>query len=144
LAFPEWRRPTLRRLHERHPQVRRLEAPEEPLGWNNSTPIKGNLADEITELKWQPGEDIRISASPTLVRSLLQEDLLVERGLMVHPIVVGSSRRLFEGGVYRKALELVDSKAFGTGVLYLTYLPAGARPRSIEGSDARPTRRLSE
>ena len=138
MAFPEWRRPTLRRLHERHPQVRRLEAPEEPLGWNNSTPIKGNLADEITELKWQPGEDIGISASPTLVRSLLQEDLLVERGLMVHPIVVGSSRRLFEGGVYRKALELVDSKAFGTGVLYLTYLPTGRRTTEIDRGFRRP------
>jgi dihydrofolate reductase len=97
---------------------------EDPLGWNNSTPIKGNLADEITELKRQPGEDIGVSNSPTLVRSLLQEDLLDELRLTVHPVVVGSGKRLFEGGVDRKALELVDSKTFGRGVIYLTYRPA--------------------
>jgi dihydrofolate reductase len=54
----------------------------------------------------------------------LQEDFLDELGLMVHPIVVGSGKRLCEGGVDRKALELVDSKPFGTGVRYLTYRPA--------------------
>ncbi len=97
---------------------------EEPLEWNNSTLIKGNLTEGITELKRQPGKDIGISGSGILVRSLLQEDLLDELRLMVHPVVVGSGKRLFEDGGDRKALELVDSKTFGTGVLYLTYRPA--------------------
>src|ERR687891_1127775 len=94
---------------------------EEPLEWQNSTLIGDNVAEEISRLKEQPGKDISISGSPTLVRSLLEEDLLDELRLMVHPIVVGSGKRLFEDGGDQKALELVDSKAFGTGVLYLTY-----------------------
>jgi dihydrofolate reductase len=102
---------------------------QEPLEWNNSTLIKGNLTEGITELKRQPGKDIGISGSGILVRSLLQEDLLDELRLMVHPVVVGSGKRLFEDGGDRKALELVDSKTFGTGVLYLTYRPARDRNR---------------
>ena len=97
---------------------------EEPLEWQNSTLIGDNVAEEISRLKEQPGKDISISGSPTLVRSLLQEDLLDELRLMVHPIVVGSGKRLFEDGVDQKALELLDSETFSTGVLYLTYQPA--------------------
>ena len=96
---------------------------EEPLEWNNSTLIGDNVAEEISRLKEQPGKDISISGSPTLVRSLLEEDLLDELRLMVHPIVVGSGKRLFEGGGDQKALRLVDSKTFSTGVVYLTYQP---------------------
>ena len=97
---------------------------EEPLEWQNSTLIGDNVAEEISRLKEQPGKDISISGSPTLVRSLLQENLLDELRLMVHPIVMGSGKRLFEDGSDQKALELVDSKTFSTGVLYLTYQPA--------------------
>jgi len=97
---------------------------EEPLEWNNSALIKGEVAEEISKLKEQPGKDISISGSPTLVRSLLEEDLLDELRLMLHPIVVGSGKRLFEEGSDQKALELLDSKTFSTGVLYLTYQPA--------------------
>jgi dihydrofolate reductase len=97
---------------------------EEPLEWQNSTLIKGNIAEEIGKLKRQPGKDIVILGSSTLVRSLLRDDLLDELQLMVHPMVVGNGKRLFEDGGDQKALELVDSKTFGTGVLYLTYQPA--------------------
>ena len=93
--------------------------------WQNSTLIEGDVAEEITELKQQPGKDIAILGSGTLVRSLLQDDLLDELRLIIHPIVLGSGKRLFEDGGDQKALELVDSKTFGTGVLYLTYQPAG-------------------
>jgi dihydrofolate reductase len=97
---------------------------EEPLEWQNSTLIGDNVAEEISRLKEQPGKDISISGSPTLVRSLLQDGLLDELRLMLHPIVVGSGKRLFEDGVDQKALQLVDSETFSTGVLYLTYQPA--------------------
>ena len=100
------------------------ETLQEPLEWNNSTLIKDNVADEIAKLKQQPGKDISISGSGTLVRSLLADGLLDELRLIVHPIVLGSGKRLFEEGGDQKALELVDSKKFGTGVLYLTYRPA--------------------
>jgi dihydrofolate reductase len=99
---------------------------EEPLEWNNSTLIKDNVAEEINSLKQQPGKDISISGSGALVRSLLQDGLLDELRLMVHPVVVGSGKRLFEGESDQKALRLVDSKTFSTGVLYLTYQPAPA------------------
>ncbi|HET6658672.1 MAG TPA: dihydrofolate reductase family protein [Rubrobacter sp.] len=71
----------------------------------------------------QPGDDITILGSGTLVRSLLRDDLLDELRLMVHPVVLGSGKRLFEEGSDQKRLELVDSKTFGTGVLYLAYRP---------------------
>jgi dihydrofolate reductase len=96
---------------------------EGPLEWQNSTLITGNVAEEIAKLKQQPGKDIGIVGSGTLVRSLLRNDLLDELTLMVHPIVLGSGQRLFEDGGNQKALKLVDSKTFGTGVLYLTYQP---------------------
>ena len=92
--------------------------------WNNSTLIKDNIAEEITRLKQQPGKDIGISGSIALVQSLLRENLLDELRLMIHPVVVGNGKRLFENVGDQKALELVDSKTFGTGVLYLTYQPA--------------------
>ncbi|MCA1705831.1 MAG: dihydrofolate reductase family protein, partial [Actinobacteria bacterium] len=90
-----------------------------------STLIKGDVAEGIAELKRQPGKDITIIGSGDLVRSLLGDGLLDELRLMVHPVVLGAGKRLFEGGGDRKALELVDSRTFGTGVLYLTYRPAG-------------------
>ncbi len=97
---------------------------DEPLEWNNSTLIKGNVAEEIAGLKRQPGGNIGITGSATLVRSLLRDDLLDELALMVHPVVVGSGRRLFEEGGEPKGLKLVESKTFGTGVVSLTYEPA--------------------
>jgi dihydrofolate reductase len=97
---------------------------EEPLAWQNSTLIKGNVAEEVAKLKRQPGKDIGIVGSGTLVRSLLRDGLLDELTLMVHPIVVGRGKHLFDDGGDRKALKLVDLKTFGTGVLYLTYQPA--------------------
>ena len=99
----------------------------EPLGRDNSTLIKENVAEEIAGLKRQTGGDISISGSGSLVRSLLSEGLIDELRLMVHPVVVGSGKRLFEEGSERIALELVDSRIFSTGVVYLTYWPVSER-----------------
>ena len=96
---------------------------QEPLEWQNSTLIGDNVAEEISRLKEQPGKDISISGSGTLVQSLLRDGLIDELRLMVHPIVVGSGKRLFADEGDRKPLELVDSKTFSTGVVYLTYQP---------------------
>jgi dihydrofolate reductase len=97
---------------------------EEPLEWSNSTLIKESVAEEIEKLKNQLGKDIVISGSATLVRSLLSYGLLDELKLMIHPILVGGGKRLFEDEAETKPLELVDSKTFNTGVIYLTYRPA--------------------
>jgi dihydrofolate reductase len=95
----------------------------EKVEWQNSTLIEGDVA-EIGKLKQQSGKDIAILGSGALVRSLLHDDLLDELLLIVHPIILGSGKRLFEDGGDQKALKLVDSKTFSTGVLYLTYRPA--------------------
>jgi dihydrofolate reductase len=98
---------------------------EEPLEWNNSTLIKVDVAEGIAKLKRQPGKDITIIGSGALVRSLLRDGLLDELGLMVHPVVLGGGKRLFEDESDGKPLELVDSRTFESGVVYLTYRPAG-------------------
>ncbi len=97
----------------------------EEVEWNNSTLINENVAGEISRLKRQPGKDITTIGSGTLVHSLLQDGLLDELRLMVHPVILGSGRRLFKEGREPKSLELVDSRTFSTGVVSLTYRPAG-------------------
>jgi dihydrofolate reductase len=96
------------------------------LEWQNSRLLGGDLVAEITKLKQQPGKSISVSGSATLVRWLLRQSLLDELRLLVHPIVVGRGKRLFEGMDDRLPLKLLDSQTFSTGVLYLTYGPAGA------------------
>ena len=95
------------------------------LGWQPATLIRGNLAEELTKLKQQPGKDIQVIGSPTLIGSLLREGVLDELSLLVHPIMVGRGKRLFQGGDATVPLRLADSKTFSTGVLSLTYRPAG-------------------
>jgi dihydrofolate reductase len=97
---------------------------QEPLEWNNSTLIKGNVAEEVTRLKQQPGKDILVFGSGELVNTLMGHDLIDEYRLMVFPIVVGSGKRLFRDVGAQKALKLVETKMFSTGVVVLTYEPA--------------------
>ena len=97
---------------------------EEPLAWNNSTIISGNVAEEIARLKRQPGKDITMLGSGTLVRSLLRDGLLDELTLIVHPVVLGSGKRLFEDRSDARALMLASSRTFSTGVVSLAYRPA--------------------
>ncbi len=96
----------------------------ETVDWQNSTLIKGDVAAELTKLKQQPGKNISITGSGSLVRSLLRDGLLDELHLLVHPIVVGRGKRLFPDGTEQLPLELVAAKTFSTGVLSLTYQPA--------------------
>lgn len=103
-----------------------VSAPGDSTGWQNSTLIRGNVAEELTELKGQPGKDITITGSGTLVRPLLRDGLLDELRLLVHPIVVERGKRLFADGADLRALRLVDSKRFRTGVISLTYQPASS------------------
>ncbi|MBA2714219.1 MAG: dihydrofolate reductase family protein [Rubrobacteraceae bacterium] len=97
---------------------------QEPLEWNNSTLIQDDVAEKIAILKEQPGKYITITGSITLVQSLLKARLLDELQLMVHPVVLGGGRRLFESGGDQEVLELVDSKTFNSGVVSLTYRPS--------------------
>ena len=107
---------------------------EEPLAWSNSTLIKENVAEEIEKLKNRPGKDIVISGSGALVRSLLRYGVLDELKLMVHPILVGGGKRLFDEEAETKPLDLVDSKTFSTGVIYLTYRPVSEQAHDGQGT----------
>jgi dihydrofolate reductase len=94
--------------------------------WQNSTLLKGDLADELGAVKGGEGKNINISGSATLIRSLLHDGLLDELRLLVFPVVVGSGARLFEGYEDRLGLALAESKQFEGGVVSLVYRPAGA------------------
>lgn len=91
--------------------------------WEKPTLIKGNLAAEIGKLKQQPGKNIGVAGSSTLVESLLQADLLDQLTLMIHPVVVGHGKRLFKDGRSLKRLRLVESTTTPTGVVIATYQP---------------------
>lgn len=88
--------------------------------WENSSLIRADAA-KITRLKEQPGQNIGISGSPTLVAWLLGQGLLDELDLLLFPVVVGHGQRLFDGEVGQAALTLAHSEAFGTGVVRLAY-----------------------
>ena len=91
------------------------------LEWHNSTLIKGSIGDQLDKLKQQPGRDIAVIGSANLVQWLLRENLLDRLYLLIDPIVVGTGKRLFAQDGGQVPLRLVDSRTFGTGVLFLTY-----------------------
>jgi dihydrofolate reductase len=92
--------------------------------WQNSTLITDDVIGEVARRKQQPGKDILIPGSATLVRYLLHEGLVDELRLLLFPIVFGSGERLFDGWTARLPLRLVESQTLDSGVLSLTYQPA--------------------
>lgn len=92
--------------------------------WNNTTVLKGDLAEEVGRLKERFAGDILVAGSAQLVRSLLERDLLDELRLMVFPVVLGAGKRLFGETSDKKPLKLVDSKTIGDGVAILVYAQA--------------------
>jgi dihydrofolate reductase len=95
------------------------------LEWNNATLLKGNFAEEVARLKKQPGSGvISVTGSGKLAQSLMKHNLVDEYSLWIHPIVLGSGKRLFEGGIAPIHLKLVDTKTTGSGIVRLTYQPA--------------------
>lgn len=89
----------------------------------NATIIKGELAGEVAKLKDEPGEDLLIYGSGDVVDELTRHGLIDEYRLMVHPVIVGSGKRLFNG-LPQTMLELADTTTTDTGVVVLTYTPA--------------------
>lgn len=92
--------------------------------WNASL-IKGDLAEEVSKLKQQPGMDILVFGSGEFAQTLMQHNLVDEYRLMVHPVVLGGGKRLFRDGSDMKVLKLVETKAFSSGVVVLSYELAG-------------------
>jgi dihydrofolate reductase len=97
---------------------------EEPLPWSNSTLLKGDAAEAVARLKQQPGKDLLIMGSGELVQSLMRRNLVDEYVLLIHPLVLGTGRRLFAEGSPTTALQLVDTKTTTTGVVIATYRAA--------------------
>jgi dihydrofolate reductase len=99
-----------------------LDNPE----WNNSTVLKGDVAEEVGKLKERQDGDVVVHGSPQLVQTLLEHDLVDELRLMVFPVVLGTGKRLFGDTSDKKSLKLTDCKAVGDGVAILIYEPAAA------------------
>ena len=95
----------------------------EPLAWQNSTLIKTDVAGRVAQLKEGSGKEIQVIGSGELVQTLIQHDLVDAYRLMLHPLVLGSGKRLFREGTSMTRLRLVDTKPTSTGVLIVTYEP---------------------
>lgn len=91
--------------------------------WENSTLLKGDIAEEVRKLKQQPGKNIAIFGSSDLARLLMPRGLIDEYRLMVNPIVLGAGKSLFDGLGCRVKLRLVESKAYRSGNVLLSYQP---------------------
>jgi len=94
---------------------------KEPLSWSNSTLLKGDAAEAVARLKEEPGKDLVVLGSGELVQSLMRHNLVDAYVLLIHPLVLGSGRRLFTDGGAFAALRLVATKTTTTGVVIATY-----------------------
>src|SRR5262245_52862836 len=106
--------------------ARKIVASSQPLefSWRNSEQLQGDLVEFVTALKNEPGGNIALSGSISVVRQLLDAGLLDELHLLVHPIAVRKGMRLFDEGEASVPLRLISSETFQTGVLNLVYGPA--------------------
>ena len=91
--------------------------------YENITLLNGNIVEAISKLKQEPGKDIAVEGSPSLVRFLVEHDLLDELGLMIHPVIAGQGNRLFTEKSTLKRLKLIDNKITSSGTIIATYAP---------------------
>jgi dihydrofolate reductase len=95
--------------------------------WSGARLIRGNVLDEVRKLKQLPGQDLLLAGSGQLFNLLLRENLIDRYRFMIHPIVLGAGARLFADGASQKALTLVATKAFKSGIVIMEFEPsAGA------------------
>ena len=97
---------------------------KEPLPWINSTLLEGDAAQAVAELKQELDKDLVVLGSGELVQSLMRRNVVDDYVLLIHPLVLGSGRRLFTDGGAFAALRLVNSKTTTNGVVIATYQPA--------------------
>jgi dihydrofolate reductase len=91
--------------------------------WENTTVLSGDVAAQVREIKAQDGGGISVLGSAGLAQTLMEHDLVDEYSLAVHPIVLGSGKKLFRDAEQVRRLELVESIPTTTGVLLTTYRP---------------------
>ena len=93
--------------------------------WQNSTLLKGDVAQEVAKLKAQAGGEIQVHGSGNLIQTLLQHDLVDTLQIWQFPVVLGSGKRLFEGGALPRSFRLVDTQLNTTGAVLHVYERAG-------------------
>jgi dihydrofolate reductase len=98
---------------------------EEPLPWRNSTLVRGDVVEAVRRLKADGDGDLGVMGSGQLIRTLLPHGLIDEYLLFIHPLVLGSGRRLFPEDGPTVDLELTEAVTATTGVLVASYRPAG-------------------
>lgn len=97
----------------------------EKADWNNTTILKGDGAESVAKLKETFDGVLGVNGSGKLARTLMENGLVDEYNLMIHPVVVGSGQRLFEEGTPTlSGLQLAETKTFSTGIISLVYRPA--------------------
>jgi dihydrofolate reductase len=96
----------------------------EPLEWQNSTVLQGDVAQAVAALKQADGEDLHVIGSSELVQTLFEHGLVDEFRVMIDPVVVGGGKRLFRDDGALRPLRLVDSQVTTTGVIIAAYAPA--------------------
>ena len=104
----------------------------EPLPWENSTLLHGHVADAVRDLKATEGNDIGILGSGELVRALLPVGLIDEFILLIHPLVLGSGRKLFADDGQSIDFEPIQSVTTTKGVVIATYMTESAEPADGE------------
>jgi dihydrofolate reductase len=93
----------------------------EPLEWENSTVLQGDVAEAVIALKKEEGGDLHVIGSPALVQTLIENELVDSYRLMIDPVVVGGGKRLFRDSGLLASLRLVDSEVTTTGAILATY-----------------------
>jgi dihydrofolate reductase len=93
--------------------------------WQNTRLVKGDVAETISELKQQPGKDLALFGSPTLTAALIEQGLVDELRVMVHPILLGAGKSLFAALLRRVPVELQRTTVFHSGNVLLVYRPVG-------------------
>jgi dihydrofolate reductase len=96
----------------------------EPLQWQNSTLLEGDVATAVAALKHAEGGDLHVIGSTELVRTLIEHDLVDELRLMIDPVVLGGGKRIFRDDGLLRQLRLVDGQVTGSGAILATYATA--------------------
>jgi dihydrofolate reductase len=98
----------------------------EPLEWDNSSILRGDVAEAVRVLKQEDSDDLHVIGSTRLVQTLIQHDLVDGFRLMIDPVLLAGGKRLFPDDGVLRSLRLVDSKITTTGVVIATYVPGDA------------------
>jgi dihydrofolate reductase len=97
---------------------------EDPLEWEHSTVLRGDVAEAVSALKKEDGGDLHVIGSPAFVQTLIEHDLADEFRVMIDPLVVGGGKRLFRDSGALRPLRLVESQVTTTGAILATYATA--------------------